>query len=80
MSKPKTLFSKLFKRQRGNCYICGIGMSRDQGKPNSATLDHVIPKSAMRKMGVDFIRGNKRLACKKCNEEKGDSWFLEKKK
>lgn len=80
MSRPNTLFNKLFSRQKGNCYICGCGMSRVTGKPNSATLDHIIPKSAMRKMGIELIPNNKKLACKRCNEKKGDSWFLEKDK
>jgi 5-methylcytosine-specific restriction endonuclease McrA len=72
MSRSKTLFAKLFRKQRGNCHLCGGGMSRVQNKPNFATFDHIIPKSKMRTMAISFIRDNKKLACKKCNEERAD--------
>ena len=76
MTTPKTLFSKLFRKQNGNCYICGCGMSRNPDKDNFATFDHIIPKSHMRKTGIDFIRNNKKLACKTCNEKRGSGALL----
>jgi hypothetical protein len=72
MSTPKVLFSKLWRKQKGNCYLCGNGMSRQKGKANTATFDHVMPKSILKLCTDGYLAGNKKLACKSCNAEKAD--------
>lgn len=72
MSKPETLFLKLYRRQKCKCYICGRHMKKEYGYKNSATIDHVIPKSKLRDMPFGIVPNNKRLACFDCNQKKGD--------
>lgn len=78
--KRMTLFSKLWTKQRGNCHLCGRGMSREQGKPNTATFDHIIPKSKMRDNCLGHVPNNKKLACRQCNIWRGNLPVLEAKK
>lgn len=57
-------FSKdeIIARDGLNCYICGKLLTEKQ-----ATIDHVIPLSR----GGHHRAGNARIACEKCNKEKG---------
>ena len=71
--------AKLFKKQRGKCWLCGGQMNWRVREldPDSATLDHVSPKSL--RVG-DGGPGNFKLAHKRCNEARGnrvDDIFVE---
>lgn len=61
----------LFERQKGKCAICRQPMSWVPNADNMATIDHKIPKS--RRGGSKM--NNLRAACKKCNQERGDTWW-----
>lgn len=54
---------RLYHRQRGVCHYCGRHVPFDQ-----STLDHKTPKCR----GRDDSRQNLTMACKECNERKGD--------
>lgn len=63
---------RLFKEQKGLCFYCQEPMLLRYGslRPTSATLDHIIPLS---KGGVIGATLNTVAACKKCNEERGNT-------
>lgn len=69
----KSDFKKLRKRviseEKRKCYICGETILEDE----PATIDHVDPKS---RYGKDN-RKNLRCCCKRCNDDKGNTGFLE---
>lgn len=65
---------KMFDRQRGKCCYCSKPMTLQQGQPDSATLEHVIPKS----LGGLLERGNVKAAHFKCNVERGNTMGLPK--
>lgn len=46
------------------CWMCGIELTMD-----TATLDHIIPRSK----GGTFALVNLRLACSPCNNKRGNS-------
>lgn len=59
------------------CFYCGVELVRSHQAPqalNERTVDHVIPKSFLRQLGLIHLANNstnKVLACHKCNMEKG---------
>lgn len=59
--------AKLWAAQEGLCWLCGGRMLRHGQEPDSATLDHVIPKA---RGGPNAIE-NLKLAHRYCNEERG---------
>lgn len=64
----RKLREKLYKKQNGLCYICGLTMSITNPKSTAyATFDHVIPRI---QGGVEAQK-NLRLACSRCNHKKG---------
>lgn len=63
----------LYRKQNGRCYICNGPMSWRIAADNCATIDHVIPKCILWKIDQRFHHGNKKAACRKCNEEKGST-------
>ncbi len=66
------LRNKMFTRQRGKCCYCGKPMTQQRGLPDSATIEHVIPKS----FGGELERRNTKLAHFKCNVERGNKMGL----
>lgn len=58
----------LFNEQGGRCYYCGCEMTLRLGKKNTATRDHVIPKSK----GGPTELWNLVAACQQDNAAKGD--------
>jgi len=62
--KGRMKFLRQYEAQRGECYICGSWYP-----PAQLTRDHVVPRS--RDGGSDW--DNIKLACKRCNEKKGDA-------
>lgn len=80
MPKRETLLLKLWSRQKGNCHLCGQGMSRQKNKENSVTFDHIIPKSIQKQMGLTYIANNTKLACFRCNILRGNKPLNEGKK
>lgn len=63
MPSGRPHITKLFALQAGICPYCAEPMTLEKGKPNSATREHIIPKSQGGKMLV--------AACANCNHEKG---------
>lgn len=57
-----------FNEQEGMCAYCGTEMTLDLGHPNTAEVEHIIPKSVL------HIKGpyNEVAACHDCNQFKGD--------
>lgn len=56
--------NSIFNRDRYRCRYCGVQLTNE-----TATVDHVIPKSK----GGTGKRENLVTCCKKCNTEKSDS-------
>ena len=61
----------LFRLQRGLCYICRGPMTLERGNPNTATKDHIIPKSRLH-IYSDQKKNNIKAACAECNRKKAD--------
>jgi hypothetical protein len=88
MSKALSLWKYLWNKQKGKCFYCNVQMrkngnnkvgSHNQPYPDTATIDHYVPKSIIPKeiIGVFRRRGYKYnpnlvLACFKCNNKKAD--------
>ncbi len=58
--------NRLFHRQMGHCYICGVYLDNPH-------LDHIHP---IAKGGKHSI-GNLAYACRSCNSSKNDKWLME---
>jgi 5-methylcytosine-specific restriction endonuclease McrA len=52
-----------FERQKGKCYYCGCKLIKTPYKPNSATVDHVVPLDRGGRNSPD----NLVIACQTCN-------------
>ena len=63
---------RLFDRQDGLCAICRGPMCWIEHAPNQATRDHKVPRSR----GGSNALTNLRAACKRCNEQRGDTWWI----
>ncbi len=67
-------WSEVKLRDNMTCQFCGVQCTERKGKPNSATKDHVHPRS--RGGGSDYT--NIVVACADCNRKKGsktcDEW------
>lgn len=70
--QKRKLRNKLFNRQRGKCCLCSKPMTLQQGRDDSATLEHLIPKS----LGGELEKGNVKVAHRKCNIERGNTMGL----
>jgi 5-methylcytosine-specific restriction endonuclease McrA len=66
--KRKRQIVDLFEKQAGKCAYCHKDMTLSLGRDNTATKDHVIPKSKFR-ISDEF---NLVAACNKCNSLKSD--------
>ena len=61
----------LYKKQMGRCALC----QEHQRNPKNMALDHIVPRAKGGASSLD----NLQLACRACNEEKGDrdnEWFI----
>ena len=67
MKRKKTLID-LFEKQSGLCAYCHKEMTLRLGRDNTATKDHIIPKSKFR-ISDEF---NLVAACNQCNSLKSD--------
>ena len=65
--KPKLVV--LFNKQAGRCAFSGESMTLDLGKPNTATIDHVIPKSVIGRLLPNY---NEVAVCYWVNQAKKD--------
>jgi hypothetical protein len=63
--KPLTPKQKLIKRLGGKCVYCNA--------TENLTIDHIIPQSLTRILGVDRDKDNLQVLCYDCNNRKGDS-------
>lgn len=59
---------KYFNEQRGVCYICREDMTLELGKPNTATIEHLQPRSK----GGAVKQFNELAACSECNNLKSN--------
>jgi len=66
--KRKRQLVELFEKQAGKCAYCHDEMTLRLGQPNTATKDHIIPKSKFR-ISDTF---NLVAACNQCNSLKSD--------
>ena len=57
-----------FLEQRGRCAYCFNQMPLELNKPNTAEVEHIVPKSYRRIPG----HFNEVAACSTCNREKAD--------
>lgn len=64
---------RLINAAGGRCHYCMRQVTRRTGADTDASVDHFVPKS---RGGSDHI-SNLRLACQRCNSEKGDLMALE---
>lgn len=62
---------RLYQRDGYRCIYCGMDL--EHAKPRDRTLDHVIPRRA----GWDNGDRNLVVACRWCNDKKGDRDPLE---
>ena len=60
---------EMMKRQNGKCWICGQQMCKIKGDKREATIDHIIPRSR----GGTSDAANLKLACRSCNENRGNN-------
>lgn len=67
--RRKSSIIKLFNLQGGLCHYCGCRMTLFIGRRNTATRDHVIPRSA----GGPTQMWNLVAACHDCNQAKGST-------
>ena len=58
---------KVANRYQWRCYWCSCGLRREIGYQNSATIEHLVPKSAG---GPDSV-WNLAAACRRCNFTRG---------
>lgn len=67
----KSARARAMIRQNGLCAGCGLKLVNKNHRPNSATLDHIVP--------VSSHGGNKdsnlQVMCRPCNLSKGGSVF-----
>lgn len=64
----KARIKAYYKAQHGECAYCGQRMTLKLDMPNSATIDHIIPRSK----GGRSNKFNEIAACATCNRIKGD--------
>lgn len=57
-----------FAEQKGRCAYCFNQMTLELNKPNTAEIEHIIPKSHRRIPG----HFNEVAACSTCNRQKSD--------
>lgn len=65
----RRLWKRLFRLAKGKCPTCGCQMTRSPDRDNSATLDHILPKSK----GGPTKKSNLEILCAACNRKKGDA-------
>jgi 5-methylcytosine-specific restriction endonuclease McrA len=68
MTERKQSLIDLFNEQSGNCAYCHVSMVLELELPNTATIDHVVPRSKGGKSG----RHNELCVCLQCNKEKSN--------
>lgn len=68
MIKRKGVLTKLFNQQSGACPYCGEDMVLELGQSNTATIEHIIPKSK----GGPNAEFNYMAVCSSCNNERGN--------
>lgn len=71
--RRKQSLLRVFEDQSGRCSYCGVNMTLSLGQPNTATRDHVVPRSA----GGPTEAWNIVAACSCCNSRKGDKPLVE---
>jgi 5-methylcytosine-specific restriction endonuclease McrA len=66
---------EIFERDGYRCYLCGttVVIHIEDGHPNKATIDHVIPLSK----GGGHTEENVKTCCFECNNLKGSFYFKE---
>lgn len=73
-TKRKEYFRRRLKRllakQDHRCFYCNHSLTKEKGKHNSMTLDHVVPRTHLRENNIT-LENNLVVACFKCNQEKG---------
>jgi 5-methylcytosine-specific restriction endonuclease McrA len=62
---------RLYRAQRGRCHYCSrlVRLRGPWDDPLAATLDHVVPRA----LGGPTAPENLVVACRACNQRKGDA-------
>lgn len=59
----------------GECFYCGARLVKEQHSYRSQSIDHIIPRSVIRRSGVKLTSKQHKLNCVKCctscNHRKG---------
>lgn len=69
---------ELWEKQQGRCFYCQrqtFLLPSQPGIPNPpdlATFDHVISKCRLKRKGMTNVQNNKVIACRECNQAKGN--------
>jgi hypothetical protein len=77
MSRISKQLSRLASRDGRQCHYCRDDMvfpldkRQPQNIPNAVTRDHIVPRS----MGGEYRDHNLILACRRCNEKRGDNLY-----
>ena len=66
--KRKERIIKYYEEQDGKCVYCFEQMTLELDRPNTAQVEHIIPKAHKRVTG----HYNEVAACATCNREKAD--------
>lgn len=73
--RKRRIRQRMYKKQKGLCWICGERMAISVGAAGSgkyASFDHLVPKAD----GGGNVQSNLRLAHKRCNSARGDLSIL----
>lgn len=68
---PAEIRARLAEAQNWRCCYCFVCMSTDGGRPDSATIEHIIPRSR----GGGDEEDNLAVACLECNLVREDNYW-----
>ena len=70
----KKLMTKLkyFKLGHKRCHYCCVQLNYSSGFKNSATIEHIVPRSK----GGGLAQINSLVVCQKCNKRRADKNFV----
>lgn len=65
----RKVLTSMFNEQAGICPYCMEEMTLERDQHNSATIEHILPKSR----GGPDVRDNFMAVCMCCNQERGNT-------
>mgnify|MGYP003650142423 FL=1 len=70
--RNKSIKARYYKLGHKRCHYCCIQLNYAAGHKNSATVEHIIPKSS----GGTLSKENTLVVCHTCNQKRGSKDFL----